>query len=358
MKTYKNLYEKIISFENLWEAAKKARKGKRFRESAMAFDVELEKNIIRLQNELKNGTYQCGRYREFYVQESKKRFICAAPYRDRVVHHALCNVIEPIFEKTFIDDSYACRKNKGTHKAVERFSSFLRNPENRYALKCDIMKYFQSIDHEILLGQISKKIACTQTLHLIRQIVESGNTITRQQETIDYVDGDDLLTPLERHKGIPIGNLTSQFFANVYLNPLDHFVKETLKCRYYIRYVDDFVIVHHNKLFLQQCRKHIESFLETLRLRIHKDKTQVIQSGQGIDFLGYRVFPTHRRVRKSNVKRYKRKLRKMQAGYASGKMNLKDIHQRIASWLGHVRWADSYRLRQITFKDVIFQRAV
>jgi retron-type reverse transcriptase len=228
MKIYRNLFESITSFENLWLASKKAQRGKRFKDSALRFNAELEKNLLQLKQELEEQTYHCGCYRQFYVQKSKKRLISAAPYRDRVVHHALCNIIEPIFDRTFIYDSYACRQGKGTHKAVERFSSFLRNPENNYVLKCDIRRYFPSIDHRILLQAIKRKIACPKTLDLIDIIIESGRSLNEPKDEVLYFSGDELFTPIDRAKGIPIGNLTSQFFANVYLDRFDHWMKETM----------------------------------------------------------------------------------------------------------------------------------
>lgn len=358
MKTYNDLYDQIVSFENLILAARKARAGKRFRSATTAFDAEFEKNIIALKCELQNETYECGPYREFYVQEAKKRFICAAPYRDRVVHHALCNIIEPIFDRTFVFDSYACRTGKGTHKAVERFSSFLRNPQNQYVLKCDIKKYFQSIDHDVLLDGIRKKIACRKTLSLIRKIIDSANTLRHKETALEYFKDDNLFTCLQRAKGIPIGNLTSQFFANVYLNDFDHYLKEDLHCRYYIRYVDDFVICHKSKEHLHAIKKVIVDYLDGYRLHIHEDKSQVIRASQGIDFLGFRVFPTHRLVRKSNVIRYKRKLRLMQKQYETEFIELGEARQRIMSWLGHVKWANSFRMRKIIFDQIVFKRAV
>ncbi len=348
------LFHKITSFDNLLLAAKKARRGKRWRSSTVSFDAELEKNIMRLRHDLESGEYRCGRYRQFYVQESKKRQISAAPYRDRVVHHALCNIIEPIFDRAFIYDSYACRKGKGTHKAVERFSSFLRNPENKYVLKFDIRRYFPSIDHGVLLEAIKRKIACPKTLSLIGQIIESGRSVNAPNDEVRHFPGDDLFTPLERAKGIPIGNLTSQFFANIYLDGFDHWMKETMRCQYYIRYVDDFVIAHSSKSFLNELRQQICHFLESVRLTIHEDKSQVMPSSQGLDFLGYRVFPEYRLVRKSNVIRYKRKLRNMQKVYAAGTMNFPDIRQRLISWIGHVKWAHSYRLRRNIFDNLAF----
>lgn len=215
MKTYNHLFQRICSYENLLNAARKAQRGKRFQTEVAYFNFHLEKELYRLQEELQTQMYRPGTYHEFYIYEPKLRKISAAPYRDRVVHHALCNVIEPIFDRTFIFDSYACRKGKGTHKAVNRFTDFSR--KNSYVLKCDIKKYFPSIDHAILKTLFRRKIRDAQVLWLMDLIVDGSNL---QEYVYDYFEGDDLLIPLTRKRGIPIGNLTSQFFAKVGMPPM------------------------------------------------------------------------------------------------------------------------------------------
>jgi retron-type reverse transcriptase len=210
MKRYGNLYPQIITFDNLYLAARKAQLGKRFRDNILDFNYNLEGELIKLQQELTAKTYQPGNYRTFHIRDPKSRLISAAPYRDRVVHHGLCNIIVPIFERTFIRDSYANRVGFGTHRALRRFIEFFRR--SRYVLQCDIKKYFPSIDHQILKRQIRRKIKCPDTLWLIDTIIDNSN---EQEPVIEYFPGDDLLTPLQRRKGIPIGNLTSQFWSNV-----------------------------------------------------------------------------------------------------------------------------------------------
>jgi retron-type reverse transcriptase len=231
-----NTWEKIVSFENLLAAARLAQKGKRYRPNVLSFNADREKNLIELQAELKEQAYRPGQYRSFRITDPKPRLISAAPYRDRVVHHALCRVIVPPIDRTFIHDSYANRTGSGTHRALKRFAQFART--SRYILQCDICKYFPSIDREILKNILHRKLKCPRTLKLIDLIIDSGNL---QDPVYDYYPGDDLLTPLQRPKGLPIGNLTSQFFANVYLDGFDHYIKEKLKIRKYLRYVDDFV---------------------------------------------------------------------------------------------------------------------
>jgi retron-type reverse transcriptase len=349
VKTYKDLYDKITAFENLLRAAQKAQKGKRFKEACAVFNLDLEKELLRLQRGLIDQSYRHGRYRDFLVYDPKQRLISAAPYRDRVVHHALCNVIEPLFDRSFIDDTYACRKGKGTHAAVNRYSRYAR--KFRYVLKCDIQKYFQSIDHEILCGIVERKIRCARTLWLIREIVGSRSDTNWPF----YFAGDDLFTPLQRRRGIPIGNLTSQFFANVYLDGFDHFVKEGLRLPY-IRYVDDFVAFGNEKERLQQANQSMIDFLASLRLKVHPKKCRTHRVSEGVRFLGYRIFPTHRLLSKDNALRMRRRLKKMRALYQEGEIPLTRVHQSIQSWIGHASHADTYRVRSRILGSVVFQR--
>lgn len=229
MKRVGYLWSHLISFDNLLRSAEKACKGKRFRPSTAAFHFNLEHELWALHEELANKTYRPGTYRSFFIHEPKKRQISAAPYRDRVVHHALTQVLEPIFEKCFISDSYACRKGKGTHAAVDRCQEFAR--QFRYVLKADIQKFFPSIDHEILKQLVARRIKDPDVLWLVSQIIDHSNP---QEEVQNWFSGDDLFTPTEHSRGIPIGNQTSQFFANVYLDPLDHFVKNRLRIKGYV----------------------------------------------------------------------------------------------------------------------------
>lgn len=349
MITYNNLWDKICSFQNLLLAAQKAQKGKRFQDNVGRFNFNLEAELLLLQNELQNQAYQPGLYRSFYIYEPKKRMISAAPYRDRVVHHALCNIIEPIFDKMFIYDSYANRKEKGTHKAVNRFTEFCR--KNKYVLKSDIKKYFPSIDHQILYDLIAKRITDKKCLWLIRLIIDSSNL---QEEITHYFNGDDLFMPYERRRGLPIGNLTSQFFANIYLNEFDHYVKEVLRCRYYIRYVDDFVVLDNDKKRLQCVKKQMQQYLESLRLRFHPRKCHISPVTQGTNFLGYRIFPTHRLLNKDNIRRFKERLSRFQRFYAAGMLSLDKLTASIRSWIAHAGHADTYRLRKRLLSSIKF----
>ncbi|MDG2224106.1 MAG: reverse transcriptase/maturase family protein [Rubripirellula sp.] len=224
MKRHGNLWPTLTSFEHLLRSSEKAKRGKRFRSAVARYEFNLERELFALQAALRQKTYRPGYYRSFYIYEPKKRQISAAPYRDRIVHHALTGILEPIFEPAFIFDSYACRKGKGTHSAVDRCQHFAR--QFRYVFKADIRKFFPSMDHDILKEQVARKIKDPDVLWLMGLIIDGSNP---QEEVQHYFPGDDLFTPGERKRGIPIGNQTSQFFANVYLDPLDHFVKEQLR---------------------------------------------------------------------------------------------------------------------------------
>jgi retron-type reverse transcriptase len=224
-----------------------------------------------------------------------------------------------------------------------------------YVLKCDIRKYFASVDHAILKELLRRKIGCPRTLWLMDLLIDHSNP---QEEVNDYFEGDDLFTPLARRRGLPVGNQTSQFFANVYLNPLDHFLKETLGCRRYIRYVDDFVVLSDDREELWQARDAIEAYLHArLRLRLHPRKQYVAPVTAGIDFLGYRVYPTHRRLRRSSGLRFARRLKRMQLHYRQGKIDGKKVGQRVASWIGHAAHADTYGLRMALLERAVFRRA-
>lgn len=350
-KTHKQLWPAVVSVENLLLAARKAQKGKRFKESTARFNLNLEKELLLIQRELIDHTYQLGHYTVFTVQEPVRRMISAAPYRDRVVHHALCNVIEPLFERSFIHDSYANRKEKGTHKAVDRFQSYLRN--YRYVLKCDIRKYFPSIDHDILYAAVARRIADPDVLWLVRTIIGHSN----QQEPVrDHYEGDDLFAPLERRKGLPIGNLTSQFFANIHLNGFDHFIKEELGCRAYLRYVDDFAVFDDSKDRLWEIKELMDRYLAGLRLRLHPVKTRVFTAKNGCEFLGFHVYPELRRVKRENVDLFKSRMKRLQRRYASGAVMLDDISRSMHGWIGHVRHANSFKLRERLFARMVFVR--
>lgn len=351
MKRIGNLWLVITSLLNLFGAAKSAARGKRFRADVALSLMNLECEILRLRDEMEAGTYEPGPYRTFLVNEGKQRLISAAPFRDRVVHHALTGIIEPIFERRFTHDSFACRKEFGTHKAIAHAQKGCR--KYKYVLKCDVAKYFASIDHVILKGLLERVIKCRRTLDLTGKIIDGSN---EQEEVLFYYPGDDLFTIQERRRGLPLGNQTSQFFANVYLNPLDHFVKRELKPGLYARYVDDFLLFSNGKTALNEMRLAIEDFLTSFRLRIHAGKSRVYRVSDGITFLGWRIFPNRLRLVRENVVRFRRRLRKMQYLFAEGDLDVKELKQRISAWIGHAGFGDTWNLRSNLFSGFAFQR--
>lgn len=328
-------FMQICSFDNLLAAAYDCRKGKTKASATLKFFHQLEENIIQLHNELIWGVYQPAPYHHFYVFEPKRRLISAPHFRDRVVHRAIYNIIEPLFDKTYFHDSYACRRGKGAHRGADRAQRFIRKVEaahgKAFALKADIARYFASIDHQILKGLLAAKISCQRTERLLAYIIDSA---PGQQLGV----------------GIPLGNLTSQVFANVYLHELDRFVKHKLRASHYVRYMDDFVIIHHDKAQLHRWRADIERFLRaSLRLSTNS-KTQVFPistaGGRALDFLGYRIYATHRLLRRCSVKRIKAKLKTYRRQFAEGEIGVADVQQKIQSWLGHAGHANTYHLRQ------------
>jgi len=339
MKRYGKLWSKVISWENLVLAAKKAQRGKRDRDAVQGFNFDLERQLLRLQQELEDGSYKPGKFRSHWIYKPKARLISAAPYRDRVVHHALMNVLEPVLDCHFHPDSFACRKDKGTHAAANRLQQLMRR--YKYALQCDICKYFPSIDHEILKDTFRKRIKDKRVLWLMDLIVDYSN---EQEKVLNWFEGDDLFTPMERTKGLPIGNLTSQWFANWMLNDLDHFVTSKLGIGGYVRYCDDFILLHNDRVVLKDTKEKITYYLGYIRMRLHEHKLSITPVRAGLTFVGYRIWPTHRLIRKDNIKAFHRRVDWMKRAYAGGVIDWEDIKIRIDSWLGHAKQADSVQL--------------
>lgn len=352
MKRVGNLWGELTSFDNLFRAAKRAAAGKRTRPDVAGFLHELEWQMVGLRRELLEGEYRPGPYRTFLVREPKPRKISAAPFRDRVVHHALTQMLEPIWERRFSKDSYACRKGLGTHAALARAREGARR--YRYALKCDIRKYFASIDHGILNEQLERVVKCRPTLRLAAAIIEGSNP---QEPVNAYFTGDGLFEPFERRRGLPLGNQTSQFFANVYLNPLDHFVNRVLKPSVYVRYVDDFVLFGDSRSGLRDMLVEIEERLEMLRLRVHQGKSRVYQAAAGVTFLGWRIFPDRARLARGNVQRFRRRLAWMREEHDAGRMRWEDMDMRVRAWIAHAAHGETWKLREQVFGRVAFRRA-
>jgi hypothetical protein len=353
MKRIGNLWPQVLAFENLLAAYGKARAGKRRQTTVARFDLELERNLLALRDALDAGTYRPGAYRQFTIYDRKARLISAAPFRDRVVHHALMGPLEPLLDRTFIDDSYACRQGRGVHAAVRRYQGWARH--RACVLKVDVARYFPSIDHDILKAKLRRRIKDARVLGLFEVIIDGAPP---SPEPAALFPGDDLVSLMQRRVGLPIGNLTSQFLANLYLDDLDHHLKEGLRVRAYMRYVDDLLLLDDDKGRLWAWRDAIAAFLARERLRLHPHKQQVHRACDGVDVLGYRVFPDRIRVRRDNGYRFRRRLRAMARDHARWRCELPEIKASVAAWIGHVRHASSWGLRRAVLGAVSFRRAV
>jgi retron-type reverse transcriptase len=336
-------FEKITAWENLLAAYHKAARGKRGEVAVARFEHQLADHLLALQDDLHNHRYRPGDYVHFYIHEPKRRKISAAPFRDRVVHHALCNVIEPWFERRFIFDSYANRVGKGTHRAIDRLQHFARRYP--YVLRLDIVKHFPSIDHAILRDILARVIREDDVRWLVDTIIASGAGVLEDEYDVVWFPRDDLLAPL-RPRGLPIGNLTSQFWSNCYLDPFDHFVKRELRCRAYIRYVDDMALFSDSKSELWRWKAAIRERLATLRLTYHKPAAQVGVVAAGIPWLGFIVYPHHRRIKARNVHNFTRRLRARWQDYCDGSISFAEFDASVQGWINHVRYADSWGLRK------------
>lgn len=310
-----DIFEKICSFDNLLEAFKTVSSEHRYKPASLKFYAHLEENLIELQNELLWGLYRLGDFYSFIKYEPKRREINALPYRDRVVQSAICNVIEPDITKTFIYDSYACIKGRGALKAAGRISYFLGKQKNEFYLKCDITKYFYNVDLDIAFNLYKRHISDVRTLNLIFQILHKDNPGC----------------------GIKIGNRLSQLTANLYLNELDRFIKHELKVKYYVRYMDDFLLLG-NKAELKRDLKLITRFIENeLHLKLN-DKTTINKCSRGIEFVGYKIYPKGKMIKKQTVYRVRRYVNK----FIAGKVDAASFCRSMASICGHAVHTDNY----------------
>ncbi|MEK6915602.1 MAG: reverse transcriptase/maturase family protein [Nanoarchaeota archaeon] len=318
----------------------KARKNKTSKFYVKLFEENLEENLREIQRELESQTYEPTALKKFIIRDPKTRVIRKSIFKDRIVHHAIVNVLEPIYEKIFIFDSYANRKTKGTLAALERFSSFKRrvtkngklisyafdqNSVIGYVFKADIKHFFDSVDHNMILYLLGKKIRDKKVMSLIYKIIKN------------FDDPD---------KGMPLGNMTSQFFANVYLNCLDYFVKHHLKMKYYVRYVDDFVILHESKEKLEECKDKIAKYLRHLRIRLHPDKSKIFSLYKGVTLLGFKEFYLYRIARKRNVKYFKKRFINLKIQYKEEEIGPTDFLNSLEGWFGYIMWGNTYNLRR------------
>ena len=336
------MYDRVCAWTNLRLAHERAARGKRGRHAAAAFEYNLADRLLELQEELLAKSYRPGAYSSFYIHEPKRRLISAAPFRDRVVHHALCNVIEPVFERGFVYDSYANRVGKGTHRALDRAQAYARR--YRYLLQCDLVQFFPSIDHAVLREVLARKLEDPDVLWLVDRILESGVGVLSEEYEMVYFAGDDLLAAA-RPRGLPIGNLTSQFWANCLLDPFDHFCKRELRCKAYVRFVDDFLLFADDKRTLWAWHDALVERLARLRLTIHAGAHPRPVS-EGFPFLGFVVYPTHRRVKSRKVVAYRHKIGRLAARLVAGQETRESVVASLLGWINHVRYGDTWGLRK------------
>lgn len=337
MKVYKDIFGKIVSAENLFSAWGVFKHGKRNKEDVQLFERHLEENIFALRRELVSKTYAHGPYVGFRICDPKPRNIHKALVRDRVLHHAVFSVINPIFEQTFIHTSFSCRIGFGTHKGVDALDCMIRSVGRNghrqcYVLKCDIRKFFDSVDQVILMQILRKRIKDDDAMQLLEKIIASFVSPSH--------------APTER-KGLPIGNLTSQLFANIYMNEFDQFVKHTLKVRHYVRYTDDFVVVSDDEAYLHELIPPIATFLkDSLSLELHPQKTTIRKVHQGVDFLGYVILPKHRSVRTKTRRRMFKKLKERVRQRKRDEISDITLMQSFRSYLGVLSHANTYHLTE------------
>lgn len=348
MKSIKHVFEQVVDYDNLYRAYLNARLCKRYRYEVLKFTAHLEDYLTLIQKQLTDGTYTLGRYREFYIYEPKQRLIMAQPFKDRVVQWAIYQILHPIFTKGYITDSYACIEGRGTHSAVERLQYWLKQVDRKespyYYLKLDISKYFYRIDHEVLLSILKRRISDKRMIDLLSIIITSDKTnfglppgkspgeVSRADRVSD--------------RGMPVGNLSSQMFANLYLNELDQYCKRVLGIHYYVRYMDDVIILHEDKKQLHEWKRLIDEFLQNnLRLDLN-DKTCIRPVTLGIEFCGYKTWATHIKLRKSTALKMKRRLKRIQEQYSRGEITMERAMQTVNSYMGILKHCDSYTLKK------------
>jgi retron-type reverse transcriptase len=330
MKRHGGLFDKITETQNLYLAAKRAFRGKKFKQTAAPFYFNLENEILKIQRRLNDESYHPSPYRIFKIYEPKERNICCAEFRDRVVHHAIINILEPIFERRLIDDTYACRVGKGTYMALKRSQHLVRR--YNYYLKGDIKKYFESIDHQALKVLMRKVFKDKRLINLLDKIISHQPPYT------------------EAGKGLPIGNLTSQHLANVYLGELDLFVKHKLKVKGYIRYMDDFILFSDDKKELGIFLERMRAFLfDTLNLELKEKVVRISPVSEGLPFLGYRVFRGLIRLQRTRLVRFRRKIVKLEKRCIKGKIKREDLTNSVRSMVAHISNGNTRNLRKAVF---------
>ena len=333
-----NLFDEIISKENMYKAYKKSLKGNnKYNHEAMEFALNETYNLNQLIQSLQDETYEFDGYIRFKVYEPKERIIDAPHYKDKIVQLAINNVLKELYMPTFIYDSYACLDDKGTHKCVDRIQYFMRKAkwqygEDAYIIKIDIKKFFYSINREILKKLLAKKIKCEKTLRLIYKIIDSVDDIS----------------PL----GMPLGNTLSQLCANIYLNEIDQYCKRKLSIKYYTRYVDDVFCIAPNKEEAKRILKLVRIFTkQILNLELNENKSKVFPINQGVNTIGFKIYATHKLLRNDSKKRIKRKAKKIRKLLSENKISVVKTRQIFNSWLGHAKHGNSYNFINKLIKD-------
>ncbi|MEK8026776.1 RNA-directed DNA polymerase [Pseudaquabacterium rugosum] len=340
-----DLFDQVASFPALLAATRRAAQGKRERPDAAAFLFRLEPNLLRLSDALYSGQWQPGGYRKVMVREPKTRHISIAPFADRVVHQALHGVLGPLTQRSFISDSFASLPGRGQHRAIARYEQF--RDTHPWVLRCDIHRFFPSIDHAVAKHEVRRWVACPRTLAVVDAIIDGSNP---QEPVNAYFPGDDLFTPWERRRGLPLGNLTSQWLANLVLNPLDHWVKEVLRLPGYLRYLDDFALFCHSADEALDLQRQVQGFLDRRRLRLHPIKTQALCTCHPATFLGLELWPDrHRRLPQANVSRAAERVRRARLDWTRGLRDEAEVRRTVAAWVAHARHADTFLLRRRWF---------
>jgi len=330
MKRHGYLFDQVCSFESLTKSAIEAARGKKSKLAVADFLFNLENEIIALEQELSEERYCPRPYSTFMVHDPKNRMICAADFRDRVVHHAVCSVIGPLLERSLIHDTYACRAAKGTHRAI-KLAQYYTN-RSSFFLKLDVRKFFDTIDHKILKCLIRQKVKDAKLLRLVDIFID---------HPVPWTDPG---------KGIPIGNLTSQHFANYYLSGLDHYIKEQLRIKAYIRYMDDFVLFADEKDTLWDAKKWINDYLSRdLSLKLKEKATILAPVTQGLPFLGFRIFPGVIRIQRQGWRRFRKKAQKNNENLINGMLDVEEWNNSMQSMIGHLRNAATRNLRVAAF---------
>lgn len=351
-KSLKDVWSTFCSWDNWLIAYHKCRRRKRYKPYACEFAFNWEVLLAQLRKEVISLHWQPGGYYQFSIVDPKPRTISAAPFRDGIVHHALVNVLEPYFDRRFIFDSYACRKGKGTHLAIKRAQYYERR--HKYFLKTDIIKFFPNIDHEILIAQLRRLIRDRKIIEVIQKIIDSGNSLPTEQNEPIWYPGDDLLSAL-RSKGLPIGNLTSQFFANAYLDPVDHAMKEQMRVPGYIRYADDMLLFGDSKEDLWAACAKLKGMLNCLRLSLHPNKTFLGQCDRGVRFLGCLVYPNQKRLAQVSLNRMRERIRRWRRLAKDRKVDFLQLRSSLRAWDAHAQFCNSTQIRSRLLRSIRFK---